>query len=328
MATISDAHFRDELETRRQRLISAIEITPSEDLAGLLAEVDAALERIRAGSFGICETCHDPVEFDRLTSDPLIRFCLDHLSAEQRRALERDVETAATIQRALLPPSDIRAAGWHIHYKYHPAGPVSGDYCDVIQSSNGDGSIVFLLGDVSGKGISASMLMAQLHAMFRSLIPLHRPMADVLGMANRLFCQSTNQGLYATLVCGRASRDGMVEIGSAGHPPVWVATCAGPMAIEATGLPLGMFSTSRYTTTKVCLEPNQSLVLYTDGLSESLNSDGVEYGQKRLREVVAANHQLEAVALADAFMNDLKRHSANEAPSDDLTLMVVRRLNT
>ena len=327
MATINDAHFRGELETRRERLISAIEITPSEDLAGLLAEVDAALERIRAGSFGICESCHDPVEFDRLAADPLVRFCVDHLSTEQRRALERDVETAATIQRTLLPLPDIRASGWHIHYRYQPAGPVSGDYCDVIQSSNGDGSIVFLLGDVSGKGISASMLMAQLHAMFRSLIPLHRPVAEVLGMANRLFCQSTNQGLYATLVCGRANRDGTVEIGSAGHPPIWIASCAGPKAIEATGLPLGMFSTSKYSTTNVRLEPKQSLVIYTDGLSECLNSDGVEYGQKRLREVVAANHQLDPVALSNAFMNDLKLHSANSAPSDDLTLMVVRRLD-
>jgi sigma-B regulation protein RsbU (phosphoserine phosphatase) len=328
MATISDAHFKEELETRRQRLVSAIEISPAENLTGLLAEVDFALERIRSGTFGICPTCHDTVEFDRLTADPLVRFCLDHLSVKERRALELDVETAAGIQRTLLPPAEIRASGWHIHYKYQPAGPVSGDYCDVIQSSNGDGALVFLLGDVSGKGISASMLMAQLHAMFRSLVPLHRPIAEVLEVANRLFFQSANHGLYATLVCGRASRDGEVEIGSAGHPPVWIAGCEKARAIDATGLPLGMFSSSKYTTTRTHLDAEQSLFLYTDGLSESRNPDGCEYGQARLCELIEAHHGLHPVALTDAFLNDLKAYSAEGQPSDDLTLMVIRRLNS
>jgi phosphoserine phosphatase RsbU/P len=326
MATIGDTtRFKDQLESRRQRLVSAIQIAPREDLTSLLAEVDSALERIGHGTYGICESCHDTVEYDRLTADPLVRFCLDHLSEPERRALERDVETAASIQRTLLPPASIRAPGWHVHYRYQPAGPVSGDYCDVIQSANGDGGFVFLLGDVAGKGISASMLMTQLHAMFRALIPMHRPIADVLGMANRMFCESTNAGLYATLVCGRASRDGRVELGSAGHPPVWLAGCQEASAIGATGLPLGMFSTSRYSTTTMRLEPDQSLILYTDGLSELRNQDGVEYGQKRLREFAEANPGLDPVALSDAFLKDVKEYSAGAAPLDDLTLMVIRR---
>ncbi|HXW17426.1 MAG TPA: SpoIIE family protein phosphatase [Candidatus Acidoferrales bacterium] len=325
MATIGDAHFTNELEARREELVSAIEISPDQNLTGLLAEVDSALARLRAGTFGICESCHDSVEFDRLTADPLVRFCLDHLSEPERRAHERDVETAASIQRTLLPPAEIRIPGWHIHYRYQPAGPVSGDFCDVIHSSNGQGGFVFLLGDVSGKGISASMLMAQLHAMFRSLIPTHQPIAEVLGMANRLFCKSTNHGLYATLVCGRATADGRVEIGNAGHPPVWLSGCREASAIGATGLPLGMFSSSRYSTTNVRLDPDHSLILYTDGLSELRGQDGVEYGESRLREFAEANRRLDPVALSDAFLNDVKTYSAGARPFDDLTLMVIRR---
>ena len=328
MASISDAFFKTELESRRQRLAAAIRTSPDEDLAGLLAEVDSALARVNAGTFGICETCHDPVEFERLTADPLIRFCIDHLSSEERRALERDMETAASIQRSLLPPEEIRTSGWHFHYRYKPAGLVSGDYCDVIQSSNGDGAVVFLLGDVTGKGISASMLMAHLHAMFRSLIPLKRPIAQVLEVANRLFCESTIHGLYATLVCGRASRNGDVEIGSAGHPPVWVAGCANAKAIDSTGMPLGMFSSSKYTTQTLRLEPAQSLVLYTDGLSESRSNDGVEYGEKRLREFVESQYHLNPVELSAAFLSDLQAYSADGQPADDLTLMVIRRTDS
>jgi sigma-B regulation protein RsbU (phosphoserine phosphatase) len=302
--------------------------SPSDELTGLLAEVDSALDRLTVGTFGICETCHDTVEFDRLTADPLIRFCLDHLSTKERRALEQDVETAASIQRSLLPPAEIRSSGWHFHYQYKPAGLVSGDYCDVIQSSNGDGTVVFLLGDVTGKGLSASMLMAHLHAMFRSLIPLERPIAQVLELANRLFCESTVSGLYATLVCGRASRNGDVEIGSAGHPPVWIAGCTNAKAIDATGLPLGMFSSAKYTTETSRLEPAQSLILYTDGLSESRNADGIEYGEKRLREFVESQYHLNPVELSAAFLNDLQTYSADGQPADDLTLMVIRRLDS
>jgi phosphoserine phosphatase RsbU/P len=328
MASISDAYFRAELETRRQRLAAAIENSPNVDLASLLAEVDSALERVKVGTFGICETCHDTVEFDRLTADPLTRFCLDHLSEKERRALERDMETAASIQRSLLPPEEIRSSGWHFHYRYKPAGIVSGDYCDVIQSSNGDGAVVFLLGDVTGKGISASMLMAHLHAMFRSLIPLQRPIDQILTVANRLFCESTIGGLYATLVCGRANRNGEVEIGSAGHPPVWLAGCANAEAIDATGMPLGMFSSSKYTAQTLHLEPAQSLVLYTDGLSESRNHDGVEYGENRLREFVESQYRLNPVEFSAAFLNDLQTFSANGQPTDDLTLMVIRRTDS
>jgi sigma-B regulation protein RsbU (phosphoserine phosphatase) len=205
---------------------------------------------------------------------------------------------------------------------------VSGDYCDVIQSSNGDGTVVFLLGDVTGKGLSASMLMAHLHAMFRSLIPLERPIAQVLELANRLFCESTVSGLYATLVCGRASRNGDVEIGSAGHPPVWIAGCTNAKAIDATGLPLGMFSSAKYTTETSRLEPAQSLILYTDGLSESRNADGIEYGEKRLREFVESQYHLNPVELSAAFLNDLQTYSADGQPADDLTLMVIRRLDS
>ncbi|MGC1686618.1 MAG: SpoIIE family protein phosphatase [Candidatus Acidiferrales bacterium] len=328
MASISDGYFKTELETRRRRLTSAIETTPTVEISKLLAEVDSALERLAVGTFGICETCHDTVEFERLAADPLVRFCLDHLTIKERRALEQDVETAASIQRSLLPPAEIRSAGWHFHYRYKPAGVVSGDYCDVIQSGHGDGAVVFLLGDVTGKGLSASMLMAHLHAMFRSLIPLERPIAHVLELANRLFCESTIGGLYATLVCGRASRNGDVEIGSAGHPPVWVTGCANAKSIDATGLPLGMFSSAEYTTETLRLEPAQSLVLYTDGLSESRDAEGTEYGDRKLREFVETQYHLNPVEFSAAFLNDLQNHSADGQPSDDLTLMVIRRLDS
>jgi phosphoserine phosphatase RsbU/P len=155
MATTTESYLHSQLAERRKRLAVAIAAgTPDGAVAGLLSEVDAALERVRDGSFGICEECHDPVEQERLLADPLVRFCIDHLNERQRRRLEQDLELASTVQRALLPPHDIRADGWQTHYSYEPTGVVSGDYCDVIPGDGaGEGaSDVFLsLGDVSGQ---------------------------------------------------------------------------------------------------------------------------------------------------------------------------------
>jgi len=98
MPTADQAYFRPQLEQRRERLLSALHSSADASLSDLLTEVDAALARMDEGTFGICETCHDPVEKDRLLSDPLVRFCLDHLTDEEQRALESDLALAAGIQ--------------------------------------------------------------------------------------------------------------------------------------------------------------------------------------------------------------------------------------
>jgi len=182
-------------------------------LSDLLSEVDAALGRIDEGSYGICETCHESVEKERLLNDPLVRFCLDHLTRKEQLALQSDLELAARIQQGLLPPPELSAAGWHVRYHYEPAGPVSGDYCDVLES---DGGLLFLFGDVSGKGVAASMLMSHLHATFRSLARANLPLQRMVEAANRIFSESTLAGQFATLVVGRATEDGSVEFVSAG----------------------------------------------------------------------------------------------------------------
>ena len=152
-----------------------------------------------------------------LLADPLLQFCLDDLTSEERRALESDLALAARIQQTLLPPREFSPVGWQIRYHYAPAGLVSGDYCDLFESK---GALLFLLGDVSGKGVAASMLMSHLHATFRSLADADLPLDRMVEAANRIFSESTMAGQFATLVVGRASRDGAVELVSAGHLPL------------------------------------------------------------------------------------------------------------
>ena len=119
LATTELNYLRNELEIRRQRLLQASVADGS--LRQLLASVDAALSRLAAGTFGICEHCHESIEADRLLSDPLIRFCLDHLSQEEQRALENDLVMAARIQRTLLPRPQWSVDGCNARYHYQPA---------------------------------------------------------------------------------------------------------------------------------------------------------------------------------------------------------------
>src|SRR5580704_1244509 len=120
MSAVSDPYIREQLEKRRKELNAVI--------ASPAAAAPAA---------------------------SLLALCLDHLTSDEQRALERDLELAARVQRGLLPRTDLRHGDWLVHYQYKPAGMVSGDYCDLIPPAEADGELVFLLGDVAGKGVAA-----------------------------------------------------------------------------------------------------------------------------------------------------------------------------
>jgi sigma-B regulation protein RsbU (phosphoserine phosphatase) len=323
MATAEQTYLRTELEQRRERLHEALH-SPAADasLSQLLTAVDTALSRIDQGTFGLCETCHESIEAERLLADPLVRFCLDHLTSAEQRALESDLSLAASIQRALLPKPGLAPAGWDVRYHYQPAGMVSGDYCDLFET---DGGLLFMLGDVSGKGVAASMLMSHLHATFRSLAEAGLPLGRLVQDANRIFCESTLAGQFATLVVGRATHDGSVEFVSAGHLPVLHLHGDGATPEDSTGVPLGMFCDTSFPVHRLTLAHRDTLFLYTDGLTEARNRAGAEYGLHRIRTLAARHTRMEPAGLISECLEDLLSFREGLKQTDDLTLLAVRR---
>ena len=316
--------LRETLLDRRRNLdVAAAARGGAPNLDRLIGEVDAALARMESGSYGLCDTCHDPIETDRLLADPLLRFCLDHLTPHQQRALEQDLELAARIQRELLPQLPFRVLRWEAAYKYEPAGPVSGDYCDLISSANGD--VHFIVGDVSGKGVAAAMLMAHLHAMFRTLISLDLPLADIMERASRLFCESTLPTHYATLVCGRARASGEVEVCNAGHVPPVVVKDGDVQIIAAGGLPLGMFCEERFSTSQLRLSNDDVIVLCSDGVTETENAAGIDYGHHRVIEQVRGARDPHPDVVVGRCLDDLRGFRGGGSQRDDVTLMLLRR---
>lgn len=321
---IRDAALQKQLMVRQERLREALPDNRNrEQLQDLLHEVDAALERMEAGTFGICETCHDAVESDRLLFDPLCRNCLDHLSAAEQRALERDLDLAFQVQSGLLPKAGLAAKGWSMAYHYRPAGPVSGDYCDLIRLD--DDTSLFLLGDVMGKGVAASMLTAHLHAIFRSLSSPTGSIHELVAKANRVFCDGTLSSFFATLVCGRLDRDGHVEVCNAGHCPPLHFHDGTVFQLESSGLPLGLFRDAEYTSYHRKLSTGDGLVIHSDGLSEAFNGEGSQYGTERPSQLLRRQRSNSPDQILTTLLNDLGEFRTNAPVTDDLTIMIIRR---
>jgi len=313
--------MRKQLSDRRHKLQHAVQ--HSENAARLhvlLQEVDSALARIEDGSYGICEACHESIENDRLAADPLIRFCLCRLTENEKAALERDMELAAQVQRGLLPRDNLARDGWNVRYHYDPAGVVSGDYCDVIDA--GPAGLYFMVGDVSGKGVAASMMMAQLHAMFRTLISVNLSLQCMVEQASRVFSNSTLPSQYATLVCGRALPSGKVELCNAGHPSPLLVHRDKVWALEGSNLPIGLVAPADFSTTELSFELGQSMVIFSDGVSEAIDASGAEYGLDRLRSLIAAQH---CDGLLEACRDDLNAFRNGAPKIDDVTLLVLGR---
>jgi phosphoserine phosphatase RsbU/P len=383
---------RSALLERRKLLVTTKLTASNANLPELHEQVDAALGRVSAGTYGTCEICKQPIEADWLHAHPLVRSCASHLAKEEQDKLLNDQRLASAylgrrdwtgddfradfFETASSPPSvrlsrprlleslkaawkafrngvtDDRASGdenkkhedsdrahqlqmmflpkrglgvdaWETYYDYTPVGAVGGDYCDLVAV---DGSLFFFFGDAVGKGIAGSMIASQLHSLFRALLPLELPLNQLPERINRVFCQSGAADYNATLVCGRAKCDGALELVNAGHLPPLVLRAGQAIPLAATGLPLGFFYTSRYEVTELQLVPGETLLFYTDGVTEARNPLDVEYGPQRLMSLAVGRSNLCPEELVRACVDDVVAFSAGTPPFDDRTVMALRHV--
>ena len=323
MTSLNIPSLKNHLNERRGRLQETIKYVPDPTkLYTLLQQVDSALERIDGGSYGLCDVCHDPIEPERLLMDPLLTVCLDHLNHQQKKALEQDLELAIKIQRNLLPQNNLTVNGWNFSYVYNPVGTVSGDFCDFIKLGND--AVLFALGDVSGKGISASLMMSHLNALIRSLLSFDLPVNEIVTRVNRLFCESSLSTHYATMVFGKAYNDGNIELCIAGHNPPLLIQDGKVQTIIATGVPVGLFCESEYELSSINLLKGDSLILYTDGLTEASINE-IEYGEERLKQLLEKSIGLNAKSLLNSIINDQKSFIKNSPLFDDVTVSVITK---
>jgi phosphoserine phosphatase RsbU/P len=173
--------------------------------------------------------------------------------------------------------------------------------------------------------VAASLLMSHIHATFRTLLSLGTPVEDLLARANRLFSRSTMPSHFATVACGFAHPSGEIEICNAGHCPPLVLRDHGVEPVEATGLPLGLFSDQEYSASRLRLSAGDGLLLYTDGLTEARNPTDDEYGLDRVVALLPGCRKMSPEQMLGSCLEDLSRFLCGAQKTDDLTVMAIRR---
>jgi len=164
-----------------------------------------------------------------------------------------------------------------------------------------------------------------LHAMFHSMLEFNLPVNKLVERANHLLCASTLSSHYSTLICSRLNADGGIELCNAGHCPPFLMQSGKVQKIEATGLPIGLLCDSQYTIRNLRLNPGESILFYTDGLSEA-HKNGEEYGIERIGEVLNQFHNLSAAQLVGMVLEDLASFLDGDNRNDDLTILLVKRV--
>ncbi len=317
---------RRQLVERRARIQDALKVAgEARDLVRLLREVDEALARANGTHFGTCLACHESVDDGFLLANPAIQYCLCALSEGQQRALERDLGLASRIQWSLLPRQDLAAAGWETHFRYLPAGPVSGDTCDLVAGPRSPGELYFLAGDVSGKGVAAAFQMARLNALFRTLIDEGQQVREIVERANAFFAEGAPASHFVTLVCGRADASGGVELCNAGHCPPLVLHGKEVRKVGSSGLPIGITGGFRYGSELLRLAPADTVLLYTDGITEAADPEGNDYGDDRLSSLFRDRGALPLARLAAEILEDLGSFQKGSERTDDQTILLLRR---
>ena len=246
--------------------------------------------------------------------------------AADRRALEKELSLARHIQVGLLPAQLPSIAGFELHASNEPTRRVSGDLYQVLCRQDGR-ECVLLLVDVSGKGLSASLLTASLEAWAAGPIEAGAPPEELCQTLSRRLHARTSPERYATgFVAVLDHSTSRLRWTNAGHNPALILRASGEVEdLPATGLPLGLFPASEYTGDERVLEPGDLVVIYTDGITEAANPAGDEYGRDRLVALCRERGRDGVDTLARALQADLDTFVAGVPFADDRTLILLRR---
>lgn len=271
-----------------------------------------------------CERCDEPISDTRRRDYPHLTVCLECLTEAERGDLEAELNSAARVQRQMLPPRRIERDGWEIEILWEPFGAVSGDHVDVVEPSRAGAPLHLLLGDVAGKGLGASLLQSQLHGLFRALAPDDIPLGELLRKTNEHFHRATLPNCFATVAALRLLPQGRLTLANAGHPRPLIADRRGVRPIEDASVPLGVLGDAAFGERELRLEPGDTLLLYTDGWTEAERGNEM-YGVGRAAAALRRYRKLPLGDLLSACRADVEAFLRGERRGDDLTLLAVRR---
>jgi serine phosphatase RsbU (regulator of sigma subunit) len=243
--------------------------------------------------------------------------------ARQRERIEQELKIAQIIQQQFLPKELPDLPSWHVAAFYRPARTVGGDFYDFIPLP--DGRVMFVVGDVTDKGIPAALVMASTHALLRDAAPRLISPGKVLGHVNEMLCVDIPAHMFVTclaLVLDPAS--GKIEFANAGHDVPYVRTADGVQELRARGMPLGLMPGMDYEEKTFQFQPGDCALLHSDGLAEAHAPDREMFGFPRVSALVGKGPSGEA--LIDLCLTELGSFTgSNHEQEDDITLVSLQR---
>ncbi|HEX2224024.1 MAG TPA: SpoIIE family protein phosphatase [Thermoanaerobaculia bacterium] len=248
-----------------------------------------------------------------------------HLQALEKERLDREMHVAAEIQRQILPKGAPEVAGFRLIGWNLPARQVGGDYYDFFVQGNGHVGLV--VGDVSGKGIPAALLVSTLHSALSLMLDQTGFGPSLLDRLNRHILASSISNKFITMLVAELDpKTGGIHYLNAGHNPGLLLRRDGSVEeLGSTGLPLGLLAASRFQSRSLELEPGDLLCLYSDGITECENAAAEEFGVSRLVEVLRAHEDRPLPEMLEALQQALARFSAGLPQGDDQTLILLQR---
>ena len=264
--------------------------------------------------------------FAGLVSAALVRIRA-HDAAVERAQVQRDLDLAREMQEGLLPkafPTREQAPGVEIYARLDPAKEVSGDLYDFFPVE--PGKMCFVVGDVSGKGVAAGLFMAVTRTLIRATaVPGRKPL-EILQRVNAQLCAENQANLFVTMILGiLETATGRMEYGQGGHnPPIRIPSQGEPVYEPSGGMPLGVFEDAKFGQRQLELKAGETLLVYTDGVTEAMNPERELFGEDRFKQAVHGLASLSPEQLTQRVVGEVAKFARGAEPSDDITLLAIK----
>jgi len=242
----------------------------------------------------------------------------------QKQKMEKDLEVARSIQQKLIPSKFPKFINFEISAVNIPARQVGGDYFDILKLD--DDRTLIVIADVSGKGIQAALLMANIQAFIKTLSKLDYKLGEATNMLNNLVTENTTNGSFITLFWGIFNDKTLeFEYVNAGHNPPYRYRNGEITRMKKGGMILGVMETIiPYESEKIYLQPNDTLLFFTDGITEAMNINNEEFGEEKLINILTKNADMNVLEMKNEILRELKVFTEDAEQSDDITLMVLK----
>src|SRR5499427_5449121 len=302
--------------------------------ASARASTDASSTDVRRGDFlGVLYLdSKRPTAFSKLDRQILDALAADAASTldnarlvereRERQRMEQEINIARDIQQALLPKDFRDFPHLAVSGCNFPCLSVGGDYFDVFPM--GEGRTAFLIADVSGKGLGAALLTTMLQGALSGMTLGNDPV-KVFNHVNRFLCDHAEVGRYATMFFGVLDSDGHMEFINAGHPsPILIRKQTVEEAFTEGSYPVGLVPDAEYTAACLKLEPEDTLILFSDGVTEAMDPDEQLLGVPRLRDVLGDKKQMPLEEIQKSVLEAVENFTRGARQADDLTLLLIR----